>query len=123
MERERFSLLGLMGRILLPFVLVYGTWNPSGRSFYQWAIAPFFSGTPAIGPVKVLVALLLLAGWIVVVQATWRSLGLGGATLIAAIFAVLVWLLIAKGVSSSRTAPRPFGTWDLWRSACSSPSG
>ncbi|MGA2078600.1 MAG: DUF6524 family protein [Terriglobia bacterium] len=97
MERERFSLLGLMGRILLPFVLVYGTWNPSGRSFYQWAIAPFFSGTPAIGPVKVLVALLLLAGWIVVVQATWRSLGLGGATLIAAIFAVLVWLLIAKG--------------------------
>jgi hypothetical protein len=97
MERKRFSPLGLMGRILLPFVLVYATWNPSGQSFYQWAIAPLFSGTPAIGPVKVLVALLLLAGWVVVVQATWRSLGLGGAILIAAIFGALVWLLIAKG--------------------------
>jgi hypothetical protein len=30
MERERFSPLGLIGRILLPFVLVYGTWNPRG---------------------------------------------------------------------------------------------
>ena len=97
MERERFSPLGLIGRIVLPFVLVYGTWNPSGRSFYHWAIAPFFSGTPAIGPGKVLVALVLLAGWVVVIRATMRSLGLGGAILIAGIFGALVWLLIAKG--------------------------
>jgi hypothetical protein len=97
MERERFNPLDLMGRIVLPFVLVYGTWNPWGRSFYHWAIAPIFSGRPAIGPVKVLVALLLLAGWVVVIHATSRSLGLGGAVLIAAIFGVLVWLLIAKG--------------------------
>ena len=97
MERERFSPLGLMCRIVLPFVLVYATWNPMGRSFYHWAIAPFFSGTPAIGPVKVLMALLLLAGWVVVIQATKRSLGLGGTVLLAAIFCVLVWLLIAKG--------------------------
>ena len=97
MERERFSLLGLIGRIVLPFVLVYLTWNPSGQSFYHWAIAPFFSGTPEIGPVKVLAALLLLAGWVVVIQATRRSLGFGGAILIAGIFGALVWLLIAKG--------------------------
>jgi len=90
MERERFSLLGLIGRIVLPFVLVYGTWNPSGQSFYHWAIAPLFSRTPAIGPVKVVVALLLLAGWVVVLQATWRSLGLGGTILIAGIFGALV---------------------------------
>jgi hypothetical protein len=32
-----------------------------------------------------------------VLQATWRSLGLGGGILIAAIFGALVWLLIAKG--------------------------
>jgi hypothetical protein len=75
MERERFNPLGLIGGIVLPFVLVYGTWNPWGRSFYHWAIAPFFSGRPAIEPVKVLVALLLLAGWVVVIHATSRSLG------------------------------------------------
>ena len=123
MERKRFSPLGLMGGIVLPFVLVYGTWNPWGRSFYHWAVAPFFSGRPAIGPVKVLVALLLLAGWVVVIHATSRSLGLGGAVLIAAIFGVLVWLLIAKGVPSNRTAQRPFRTWDSWRSVCSWLSG
>lgn len=97
MERESFNPLGLIGRIVLPFVLVYGTWNPSGQSFYHWAIAPFFSGTPAIGPVKVVVALFLLAGWVIVLQATWRSLGLGGVILIAGILGALVWLLIAKG--------------------------
>ena len=97
MEHEHFSFFGFIGRVVLPFVLVYGTWNPSGQSFYQWAIAPLFTSTPAIGPVKVVVALLLLAGWVVVLQATWRSLGLGGSILIAGIFAALVWLLIAKG--------------------------
>lgn len=97
MQREHFNPLGLIARIALPFVLVYGTWNPSGASFYDWAIVPILSGTPAIGPVKILVALLLLAGWIVVIQATRRSLGLGGTILIAAIFGALVWLLIAKG--------------------------
>ncbi len=97
MERERFSPLGLIGRIVLPLVLVYGTWNPSGLSFFHWAVAPFLAGTPAIGPVKILVALLLIAGWIVVIQATSRSLGLGGAILVAGIFGTLVWLLIAKG--------------------------
>jgi hypothetical protein len=97
MGRQRFSPFGLIFRIVLPFVLVYGTWNPTGRSFYHWAIAPFFSGTPAIGPAKVLVALLLLAGWVVVIHATRRSLGLGGTVLLVAIFCTLVWLLIAKG--------------------------
>jgi len=97
MGHERSSPLSFIGRIVLPFVLVYGTWNPSGQSFYHWAIAPFFTSTPAIGPVKVVVALLLLAGWVVVLQATWRSLGLGGSVLIAGIFGALVWLLIAKG--------------------------
>ena len=42
-------------------------------------------------------ALLLLPGWVVVIQATRRALGLGGAILIAGIFGALFWLLIAKG--------------------------
>jgi hypothetical protein len=97
MENRRFINLGLIGRIVLPFVLVYGTWNPSGLSFYHRAIVPIFSGTPGIGPIKVLVALLLLAGWVVVIQATRLSLGIGGTLLLAGIFGVLVWLLVAKG--------------------------
>jgi hypothetical protein len=101
-KHERFSPLGFFGWVVLPFVLVYGTWNPSGRSFYHWTIAPLFLGAPAIGPVKVLVALLLLTGWVAVIQATRRSLGFGGATLIAAVFGALIWLLIAQGGTFQR---------------------
>ena len=74
------------------------TWNPSGRSFYHWVIQPVFDGTFKIGPLQVLVALLLIAGWVIVLQATFRSLGGGGTLLVAGIFATLAWLLIDRGV-------------------------
>jgi hypothetical protein len=95
---SRGGALGLLARLVMPLVLVYATWNPSGRSFYHWVIQPIFSGTFAIGPLQVLVALLLIAGWVVVLQATFRSLGAGGTVLVAGIFAALAWLLIDRGV-------------------------
>lgn len=90
--------VGILARMVVPLLLVYGTWNPSGRSFYHWVIEPIWSGTFRLGPLQVLVALLLLAGWIVVLQATFRSLGAGGTLLVAGIFAALAWLLIDRGV-------------------------
>jgi hypothetical protein len=63
--------------------------------------------------VKVLLALLLLAGWVVVIQATRRSLGFGGATLIAGIFGALVWLLISKGGSFQPHSATAFSYWGL----------
>jgi hypothetical protein len=99
--RSRFAgagALGLLGRVLMPVFLVYATWNPSGRSFYHWVIQPVFDGTFKIGPLQVLVALLLIAGWVVVLQATFRSLGAGGTLLVAGIFAAIAWLLIDRGL-------------------------
>lgn len=90
--------IGLLARIVLPLVLVYSTWNPSGRSFYHWAIQPIFNGTATLDPGKILVGLVLVAGWVVVVGATRRSLGLGGTVLVTAIFAVLAWFLIDRGI-------------------------
>lgn len=90
--------LSLLARLIVPVLLVYATWNPSGRSFYHWVIQPIFDGTFKLGPLQVLVALLLVAGWIVVLQATLRSLGTGGTVLVAGIFATLAWLLIDRGV-------------------------
>lgn len=105
MEQSKISLkpsrsgaAGILVRVLIPFLLVYGTWNPSGRSFYHWVIQPMFDGTFSVGPAQVLIALLLVAGWVVLVQATFRSLGAGGALLVAGIFAALAWLLIDRGV-------------------------
>jgi hypothetical protein len=95
---SRGGALGLLARVLMPLVLVYATWNPSGRSFYHWVIQPIFDGTFKIGPLQVLVLLLLVAGWVVVLQATFRSLGGGGTLLVAGIFATLAWLLVDRGV-------------------------
>jgi hypothetical protein len=95
---SRAGALGLLARVLMPLVLVYATWNPSGRSFYHWVIQPVFDGTFRIGPLQVLVALLLIAGWVIVLQATFRSLGGGGTLLVAGIFAALAWLLIDRGI-------------------------
>lgn len=58
-------------RIALAVVLVLATWNPAGISYVQWAL----SGGGAIDAGKALVGLLLLAGWILCVRATWVSLG------------------------------------------------
>ena len=95
---SRAGALGLLARVLMPLVLVYATWNPSGKSFYHWVIQPLFDGTFKIGPLQVLVALLLVAGWVIVLQATFNSLGRGGTLLVAGIFATLAWLLVDRGV-------------------------
>jgi hypothetical protein len=95
---SRSGAVAILARMLMPLVLVYATWNPSGRSFYHWVIQPVFDGTFKLGPLQVLVALLLVGGWVVVLQATFRSLGTGGTVLVAAIFATLAWLLIDRGV-------------------------
>jgi len=94
----RGGALGLLARVLMPLVLVYATWNPSGKSFYHWVIQPIFDGTFKIGPLQVLVLLLLIAGWVIVLQATFNSLGRGGTLLVAGIFAALAWLLVDRGV-------------------------
>ena len=95
---SRAGTLGLLARVLMPLVLVYATWNPSGKSFYHWVVQPVFDGTFKIGPLQVLVALLLVAGWVIVLQATFNSLGRGGTLLVAGIFATLAWLLVDRGV-------------------------
>jgi hypothetical protein len=80
---------------------VFTTFNPWGKSFYHWAVVPLFGpggGLGTITPIKVLVALVLIVGWVICIQATKRSLGLRGSLLIVAIFAALIWLLDDQGL-------------------------
>ncbi|NOT09813.1 MAG: hypothetical protein HOP28_16595 [Gemmatimonadales bacterium] len=100
---------GIGARFLFAVILVFATFNPWGASFYHWTVEPLFAaggGIGTVGPVKVLVALLLLIGWIVCLQTTKRSIGWKGALLVAAVFGTLVWLLIDRhllSAGSSRT--------------------
>ena len=96
---------GIVVRAVAALALVFATYNPEGRSFYHWALAPLFDGTPSEGPasVKFLIGLALLAGWVVFLTATRRSIGLGGAFLVLAIAGGLVWFLMDFGMASART--------------------
>src|SRR5690606_27298208 len=65
-------------------------------SFVHWVIMPFFNGSSeggATAPLKFLLAVALVAGWVVYLQATRRSLGAAGTLLVAALCAGVVWLL------------------------------
>jgi hypothetical protein len=81
-------------RIVLAVLLVLATWNPSGWSYVQWAL----TDRSALDATKALVGLLLLAGWVLCVRATWVSLGSIGVVLVVAIFAALVWWLVSIGL-------------------------
>lgn len=94
---------GVFGRVLAATLLVYATFNPTGHSFYHWAVAPLLGmGAPSGGSaaLKFLAGVLLTIGWVVVLQATRRSIGVAGAVLALALCGGLVWLLIEQRVVS-----------------------
>jgi hypothetical protein len=97
---------GIAARLLAALVLVFGTYNPEGYSFYHWAIAPLWGQNTSTGPasVKVLLGVLLLAGWGVFLTATRRSIGIGGAALVIAISGALVWILLDFCIDSAGSA-------------------
>ena len=90
---EAFTPLGFALRLLAALVLVLCTFNPSGISYFHWVADVF----PRISPFQAITGLVLLAGWIVYITATMRSIGLLGVALVAAFFAAVVWLMTSWG--------------------------
>ena len=103
MARAGVGAVGLLLRVIGALVLVYATFNPSGRSYFHWALGPLIGiGTPSGGStaLKFLVGIVLLIGWVVVLQATRRSIGIAGALLALALCGGLIWLLVEQHVVS-----------------------
>ena len=90
---RNLSIAGVLGRFLASFILVIATYNPTGYSFVHWVGADF----PHLGPLQLVVGIGLLALWLFVVHATWRSLGTVGVVLGLAFFAAMVWLFTSWG--------------------------
>ena len=104
MRTDGIAWAGVALRIVAALALVFLTWNPDGLSYWDWAIVPAReSGIATIGAAKALVGILLLAVWLVFLQATRRSLGVLGVVLAAAASAAVVWLLIEQHLVSART--------------------
>lgn len=84
---------GFLMRWIFALVLVLGTYNPSGYSFFTWVL----DGDTSFGPVVLIIGLLLLIGWIFCVKATFDAIGWLGVTLGAALFAAFIWLFVDMG--------------------------
>jgi len=103
MARPGIGASGVIARVLATLVLVYATFNPTGRSYFHWVVAPLLGlGQPSGGSsaLKFLAGVVLAIGWIVVVQATRRSIGITGAVLALALCGGLIWLLVEQHVVS-----------------------
>lgn len=95
---ESISWGGVLVRLLASLLLVFLTWNAEGWSYYHWTIEPFLNGAGNFSAIKFLAGTLLIAAWVVFLQATRRSIGLMGALLVAAIAGGVIWLLISSGI-------------------------
>jgi Family of unknown function (DUF6524) len=82
-----FGLSGIASRILLSLFIVFGTYNPSGRSFYHWVLAD--------GPItpRILVGLLLFGTYASLLYATWELIGFAGMLLVIGICISAAYML------------------------------
>ena len=81
---------GFILRLLAAIVLVFSTYNPSGKSYYHWVSENLQDFTPLMA----LAGILVLIGWTIFLRATGRSLGAFGLILAAAFFGTILWMLI-----------------------------
>jgi len=93
MAVTRFSFAGFVLRFVMALALVFGTYNPSGYSWYHW----FIRAADRLEPVLTFAAVVLLIGWVIYMRATLRSLGPVGTILAVAFFAALTWVMIGYG--------------------------
>ena len=84
-----FQFSSFLIRFFIALILVFLSFNPTGYSFFHWAMQQVF---PL--PVLLLAGVVLLIGWVIFLRATLRSLGAIGITLAVALFACLVWVAI-----------------------------
>ena len=87
-----FWLVGkLVGRVLFAAFVVFGTYNPTGRSYYQWIQGD--AGTTW----KVIASGLLAVSYVVALPITWRALGFGGIILTISLATTVIWVTIEAG--------------------------
>jgi hypothetical protein len=90
---KAFTVRSFLLRLIFAALLVGGTYNPEGVSYYHWVEARL----PDFGAEEAVVGVVLLIGWVVFLRATARSLGRVGVILAVALFASVVWLLVSRG--------------------------
>jgi len=90
-----FGIVGFLVRLVLALALVFVTYNPGGLSYVDWLRVPTYEGADKSWvdstALKFLAGAVLLAGWVVFLNATRQSLGLLGVGLTVAVCAGTIW--------------------------------
>jgi hypothetical protein len=90
----RISWFGVLARLVAALAVVLLTYNPTGYSFYHWAMRDFANLTA----VKAFFGALLLVGWVICIRVAFTSLGAIGLVLSALVLGTLVWVLADYGI-------------------------
>ena len=90
----RVSWLGVLARLLAALAVVLLTYNPSGYSFYHWAMRDFANLTA----IKAFFGVMLLVGWVICIRAAFTSFGALGLILSALVLGTFVWVLTDYGI-------------------------
>ncbi|HEY7559098.1 MAG TPA: DUF6524 family protein [Candidatus Binatia bacterium] len=90
----RISWFGVLIRLIGALAVVLLSYNPTGYSFYHWALQDFAS----ITAVKAFSGTVLLVGWVVCIRTAFVSLGAIGLILCALVLGALIWLLTDYGI-------------------------
>ena len=94
---NQFTVSSYLVRLIFAAILVYGTYNPSGYSYFHWLIATESDFTA----IKALCGIAMIIGWAVYIRATFNALGTLGLILGLAFFGAFVWLLFDLGLLST----------------------
>ena len=87
------SIVGFLIRLVLAMLLVLATYNPTGTSLYHWVREGFETDLP----LKALACVILFIGYVICVRATFRSIGIFGVLLVAALLGAIGWVLYDYG--------------------------
>jgi hypothetical protein len=82
----------LAARVMFAAFLVFGTYNPGGRSWFHW-----MRDSAASATWKLIVSFLLVIAYGVALPVVWRALGFGGIVLTTALATTTSWALVEAG--------------------------
>lgn len=88
--------MGFLTRWAVALLLLAATFNPTPYNYIRW-LRDYGEANLSIA---VLAGLLLVAGYIIYLRATLRSIGMGGMFLVLAIVGAMLWVLRDVGLLS-----------------------
>lgn len=95
---REFNFLSFVWRFVSSTVLVVATYNPTQYSYWAWLNSARTADPSALGPEHFVVGVVFLIGWVILLAATQRSLGILGLMLGGALLGGVVWLLVDIGI-------------------------